>query len=1256
MRPPTVSFSRRSHRKTPLLAVLVVPFALQILTAVGLAGYLSYRNGQQIIDTLASHLAAEVGTHIEQNLARDLRMPSEMTQNVATAMQLGLVNSGDRSSLQRLFEQQLKRCDSVNLLAIADERQALFAVEKQRHGSLTTRVETQGGDDVLNRYLTTNLTVLPQSSVGASKGDEQTASGSWYLAAKFAQKPLWRLAERLTAAGKPVLTAVNVQPLYDRANRFQGVLASSVSLSTLSSDLKGLNPAKTGRAFIVEQNGLLIANSNGDRPFRQQIQLKALPGQAAVEQTPTATRFYQRLSAVKSHDSLTEQAASSIVERFGGFDQVQAAKQFSFEVDRQRYFVHIEPLGRDQNLDWLAVVVVPEADFIEAIDSNNRLTLLLCAGALIAAVVVGWLTSSWIARPILRLSRASRELALGEWPHPIEEQHQVAELEVLARSFNQMAAHLQKSFDEVKTALQESEAKFTKVFRASPDAISITTLTERRYLDVNDRFLEFTGYAHDEVIGQTALSLNLIVNPEQVARFEHSLQVQNCARDIEVDYRDKQGQLRAVLVSSEVIELEGQKRLLCIYRDITLRKQLGVALQHSEAKLNDVLNSAIASITSTRIFPDGTWQYDYWSKGCEMVFGYPPDQLMADPKLWLSRVFPEDLDCVLALSPKRLQEQQTFVTQFRFRHQDGTLRWISGYLTSRWDVALGAWVVTAVDVDITATMRSNAERQQAEAALRHSEETLREAQRVAHIGSWECDISAQTTQWSEELFQIHGLDSKQPLPSPVETLQFIHPDDRAAFKSLAEQSIADGKAYEKDLRIVRPDGSIRFVEVRGMPLFDDRGAFVRMVGTTLDITERKQAEEALRQSEQQFRNAFDTTAVSMCLTSLEGHFLQVNASLCQMLGYTETELLKLPVVEITHPDDVNVTLECVRQLLAGDTSYYHLEKRYMHKDGHPIACLVSVSLVRDRAHQPLYFVAQMQDITEEQAALRERQQAEAAMEAANAALKQRVAELSTLNHITQTVAMMTTLPVALSAAAALITDRFQAREVGISLLNKQCTTLQMIAHHHVALEAPSLVGRGFLLADDDIATQVLEQQQSIVVSATETTPDTAFARRMMESRNIHCLMMVGLWMHGEAIGMITIATAQVGRVFTPDEVKLAETIAGQIAGAVQNARLLEALQLDKHVAEAANLAKSHRLMDMSHELKAPLDSILDRVNRLQQEPATAQHASLESINHNSEYLRQLIHDLSSIAHAETGLLHGPQSLKPSGDSQKSGFS
>ncbi len=131
-----------------------------------------------------------------------------------------------------------------------------------------------------------------------------------------------------------------------------------------------------------------------------------------------------------------------------------------------------------------------------------------------------------------------------------------------------------------------------------------------------------------------------------------------------------------------------------------------------------------------------------------------------------------------------------------------------------------------------------------------------------------------------------------------------------------------------------------------------------------------------------FENAFQYAAIGMALVSPQGQWLRVNRSLCEITGYSEQELLKLSFQDITHPDDLNIDLSYLRQLLDGELESCTLEKRYFHKNGNIVWILLSVSLMRDEDGQPHFFIAQIQDITDRIMALREMRESEQRLELA----------------------------------------------------------------------------------------------------------------------------------------------------------------------------------------------------------------------------------------------------------------------------------
>src|SRR3712207_4464435 len=161
---------------------------------------------------------------------------------------------------------------------------------------------------------------------------------------------------------------------------------------------------------------------------------------------------------------------------------------------------------------------------------------------------------------------------------------------------------------------------------------------------------------------------------------------------------------------------------------------------------------------------------------------------------------------------------------------------------------------------------------------------------------------------------------------------------------------------------LRSDGSEFPIE---MSLGETRQGGERLfTGVIRDITERKRTEDALREARDRFRSVFDHAPIGVAVVSLEGRYLQVNRSLREILGYSEDELLATTWQELTHPDDLAASLAYARRIIEGEIPRYHLEKRFLHADGHTVWASLSVSLVRDAEGEPLYFVSQIQDVTE----------------------------------------------------------------------------------------------------------------------------------------------------------------------------------------------------------------------------------------------------------------------------------------------------
>jgi PAS domain S-box-containing protein len=193
-------------------------------------------------------------------------------------------------------------------------------------------------------------------------------------------------------------------------------------------------------------------------------------------------------------------------------------------------------------------------------------------------------------------------------------------------------------------------------------------------------------------------------------------------------------------------------------------------------------------------------------------------------------------------------------------------------------------------------------------------------------------------------------------------MQFVHPESvQAVLQRISGPSAASMVGVPLDVRFVARDGTIILAEIVSVPIvFEGQRA---ILGLIRDVSRRTEAELALRESEEKFGNAFRHSPHGMAFVSPEGRWLKANYALCEMLGYTEEELLQLGIEDVTHPDDISTDLEQLRRLVARELVSYNRMKRYRHKDGRDIWVSLAVSAIHDAKGLPAYFIGQIQDVT-----------------------------------------------------------------------------------------------------------------------------------------------------------------------------------------------------------------------------------------------------------------------------------------------------
>ncbi len=422
--------------KLSLRTVLIVPFVLQIVGAVGLVGYLSFRNGQKAVNNLAGQLMSEVSLRVEQNLQVYLTTPNQINQSKLDAVKLGLLKMENLSDWEKYLWRQVQLYPYINFTSVGNKNGDYRTGEKLSNGSLMINMSGKSTNFDFYSY-NTNDTGDRTTVATVVKNFDIREHPSYQNAANI-DRPTW--SSVYISFLEPTLILSALQPVYEN-NQLQGVLISALRLDHIGKFLNNLKIGKTGQAFIIEKNGTLLATSTAEKPFRiKDNNIKEL------------------FKAEESVDPTTQATAKYVAVRFRELKEIQSSYLLNFEIDGKRQFVNILPFQDGKGLDWLIVVVVPESDFTKEIDANTQTTIWLCLAALGVALVIGILTSRWVTNPIWRLNTAAKNIAKGEWDKTVESERS-DELGELAKAFNSMAQQLQQSFETLEHRVQERTAE-----------------------------------------------------------------------------------------------------------------------------------------------------------------------------------------------------------------------------------------------------------------------------------------------------------------------------------------------------------------------------------------------------------------------------------------------------------------------------------------------------------------------------------------------------------------------------------------------------------------------------------------------------------------------------------------------------------------------------------------------------------------------------------------------------------------------------
>jgi len=522
------------------------------------------------------------------------------------------------------------------------------------------------------------------------------------------------------------------------------------------------------------------------------------------------------------------------------------------------------------------------------------------------------------------------------------------------------------------TKEQEALQKFEQLFRGNPSLMALSSLPERRFTDVNEAFLSTLGYSREEVLGHTSEELRLAVEPEQQLAIAEQLQAQGRVAGRELKIRCKDGAILDGLFSGEVIESQGQQYFLTVMSDQTERKRAEEALRGSEERFRTMFAGSRDAMMTVAA---PSWRFTAGNPAALEMFGVRDAAEFTALGPW--DVSPERQPDGSPSAAKALEALEAAVREgshfFEWTHKPlGGADFPCTVLLTRIDMAGQAFV--------QATVRDISAQKHAEDSLRDSEELLARAVEGSGVGLWDWNPQTGAEAMSERWAEMIGCTLAELSPLSSGTWRGLaHADDLRRSDELFEQHFAGLSAmYECEVRLRHKDGHWVWVLGRGKVVeWDADGRPVRMIGTDLDVTERKHVEEALRESEEKHRLLIENSHDIIYTLSADGVFTFVSPAWTALLGHPLDQVAGQPFQQFVHPADLPGCMVFLQSVIETGQRQEGVEYRVRHLDGSWRWHTSSAVPLRDEGGAVIGFEGTARDITDR------RQAEEALREAAD---------------------------------------------------------------------------------------------------------------------------------------------------------------------------------------------------------------------------------------------------------------------------------